>query len=44
MSDESDSEHGGVPVSEAERRTFHEGMAASGTATSEEDIDEILYG
>jgi hypothetical protein len=44
MSDESDSERGDVPVSEAERRAFHEGMAASGTETSEGDIDEILYG
>ncbi|WP_286671082.1 hypothetical protein [Haloglomus halophilum] len=44
MSDESGSESGDLPVSEAERQAFHGGMAASGTETSEEDIDEILYG
>lgn len=33
-----------VPVSEAEREAFHEGMISSGVSTSEEDIDEILYG
>ena len=33
-----------VPVSEAEREVFHEGMISSGVTTSEEDIDEILYG
>ncbi|SNZ04331.1 hypothetical protein SAMN06269185_0525 [Natronoarchaeum philippinense] len=33
-----------VPVSESDRRAFHEGMVSSGTATSEEDIDDVLYG
>ena len=33
-----------VPVTEAEREAFHEGMVASGVETSEEDIDDILYG
>jgi len=33
-----------VPVSQAERETFHEGMVSSGTTTSEEDIDDVLYG
>jgi hypothetical protein len=33
-----------VPVSESEREAFHEGMVASGVETSEEDIDDILYG
>lgn len=33
-----------VPVSVAEREAFHEGMVASGVETTEEDIDEILYG
>ena len=33
-----------VPVSQSEREAFHEGMISSGVETSEEDIDEILYG
>lgn len=33
-----------VPVSEAERERFHEGIVSSGETTTEEDIDEILYG
>lgn len=44
MTGESDSERENLPVSQAERQAFHEGMIASGTETSEEDIDEILYG
>lgn len=35
---------GRVPVSEAERETFHEGTVASGLETREEDIDDVLYG
>lgn len=33
-----------VPVSDAEREAFHRGTIASGVETSEEDIDDILYG
>lgn len=33
-----------VPVSEAEREAFHEGMVSSGVTTSEDDIDDVLYG
>ena len=33
-----------VPLTEAEREYFHEGMFDSGTETDEEDIDDILYG
>ena len=33
-----------VPVSDGDRDTFHGGMVSSGTSTSEDDIDEILYG
>ncbi len=33
-----------VPVSDAERAAFHEGMISSGVETREEDIDDILYG
>ncbi|MBP1987885.1 hypothetical protein [Halolamina salifodinae] len=33
-----------VPVSADEQGAFHEGMISSGTATSEEDIDDLLYG
>lgn len=33
-----------VPLDEEDRRNFHEGMVASGVTTSEEDIDEELYG
>jgi len=33
-----------VPVSEDDRDRFHEGMVSSGTATREDDIDDILYG
>jgi hypothetical protein len=33
-----------VPVSDDDRDTFHGGMVSSGTSTSEDDIDEILYG
>jgi predicted transcriptional regulator len=33
-----------VPLSEAERETFHDGMASSGVTTTEEDIDDVLYG
>jgi len=31
------------PVSTAERSAFHEGMVSSGVATSEDDIDDVLY-
>ncbi|GKZ12646.1 hypothetical protein [Haladaptatus sp. T7] len=33
-----------VPISQTERETFHGGMVSSGTTTSEEDIDDVLYG
>ena len=33
-----------VPVSEAQREAFHEGQISSGVTTTEDDIDEILYG
>ncbi|MFB6220953.1 MAG: hypothetical protein ABEH90_05895 [Halolamina sp.] len=33
-----------VPVSDAEREAFHEGMVSSGVSTAEEDIDDVLYG
>lgn len=33
-----------VPVSDAEREAFHEGMISSGVSTTEEEIDDILYG
>lgn len=33
-----------VPVSEEERAAFHQGTYASGHETSEDDIDDILYG
>lgn len=33
-----------VPVSEEDRDAFHGGMVSSGTATAEEDVDDVLYG
>jgi hypothetical protein len=33
-----------VPLRESERETFHDGMVSSGVSTSEEDIDDVLYG
>jgi len=33
-----------VPLADAEREAFHEGMVSSGAATSEADIDDVLYG
>ena len=33
-----------VPVSEAQREAFHDGRISSGVTTTEDDIDEILYG
>jgi predicted transcriptional regulator len=33
-----------VPVSETDREAFHEGMVSSGVTTSEDDIDDVLYG
>jgi hypothetical protein len=33
-----------VPLAESERETFHDGMISSGTTTTEEDIDDELYG
>ena len=33
-----------VPVPEEDREAFHEGMVSSGVTTSEEDIDDVLYG
>lgn len=33
-----------VPVDDDAKAAFHSGMVASGCETTEEDIDEILYG
>jgi hypothetical protein len=33
-----------VPVPESERDSFHDGMVSSGRPTSEDDIDDVLYG
>ncbi|MDS0295320.1 hypothetical protein [Halogeometricum luteum] len=33
-----------VPLAESEREKFHNGMVSSGVSTSEEDIDDVLYG
>lgn len=33
-----------VPLSESQREAFHDGMVSSGVTTSEEDIDDVLYG
>jgi len=33
-----------VPVSAEQREAFHEGRISSGVTTTEDDIDEILYG
>ena len=33
-----------VPVSEQQRDAFHDGRISSGVTTTEDDIDEILYG
>ncbi len=33
-----------VPVPEEDREAFHDGMVSSGVTTSEEDIDDVLYG
>lgn len=33
-----------VPVSDAEREAFHDEMTASGVTTTEDDIDDVLYG
>jgi predicted transcriptional regulator len=33
-----------VPLDESERAAFHEGMVSSGVTTTEEDIDDVLYG
>lgn len=35
---------GTVALSEAEVKQFNQGMISSGVETSEEDIDDILYG
>jgi hypothetical protein len=32
------------PLSDAEREQFHEGRGSSGVETSEDDIDDIIYG
>ena len=32
-----------VPLTEAEKEAFHDGMMTAGVSTREEDIDEILY-
>jgi len=33
-----------VPLSEAEKESMREGRVSSGVETTEEDIDDILYG
>jgi len=33
-----------IPVSDAERKAFDEGTISSGVETTEDDIDDILYG
>ena len=33
-----------VPVPEEDREAFHDGMVSSGVTTSEEDVDDVLYG
>jgi hypothetical protein len=33
-----------VPVPESDRDAFHRGMVSSGESTSEDDIDDVLYG
>lgn len=33
-----------VPLAQSEREQFHEGMVSSGVTTTEEDIDDALYG
>lgn len=33
-----------VPLADAEREAFHEGMVSSGVTTSEADVDDVLYG
>jgi predicted transcriptional regulator len=33
-----------VPIADADRERFHEGMVSSGITTTEDDIDDILYG
>lgn len=33
-----------VPLADSEREAFHEGMVTSGVTTTEEDIDDVLYG
>jgi hypothetical protein len=35
---------GKVALSESELQEFNEGMIAAGVETTEEDIDDILYG
>ena len=32
------------PLSDEEREQFHEGMGSSGVETTEDDIDDIVYG
>lgn len=33
-----------VPVPDEDREAFHDGMVSSGATTSEEDVDDVLYG
>ena len=33
-----------VPLAESDREQFRDGMVSSGVSTSEEDIDDVLYG
>ena len=33
-----------VPVGDGDRRAFNQGTVSSGVATTEEDVDDVLYG
>ena len=33
-----------VPLTESDREAFHDGMVSSGVTTTEDDIDDVLYG
>ncbi|WP_198665644.1 hypothetical protein [Haloprofundus halophilus] len=33
-----------VPLADSDRERFHDGMVSSGVTTTEDDIDDVLYG
>ena len=33
-----------VPLADSDRETFHDEMVSSGVTTTEDDIDDVLYG